>query len=142
MIPQESLLILLVRLIDRIPVPAPTKAGRGHPKVYSDRLFLKALVIMIVRHLHTVHELLSVLAQPTAEMLILRGLLTENGRSPHPPDLGAPSERLAGELASPNRLFGALSGRTDPALGRLWASGGDGQYGPARQRRGLAQKGP
>ena len=29
---------------------------------------MKALVIMIVRHLHTVHELRSVLAQPTAEM--------------------------------------------------------------------------
>jgi hypothetical protein len=82
MIPQESLLIQLVRLVDRIPEPQPPKAGRGHPKVYSDRLFLKALVIMIVRHLHKVHELLSVLAQPTAEMQVLRELLTENGRYP------------------------------------------------------------
>lgn len=83
MIPQESLLIQLVRMIDRIPQPpAPPKAGRGHPKVYSDRLFLKALVIMIVRHLHKVYELLSVLAQPTAEMQVLRELLTENGRYP------------------------------------------------------------
>ena len=55
----------------------PAKRGRGHPKVYSDRLFLKALVIMIVRHLHTVHELLCVLAQPTSEMTLLRHLLTE-----------------------------------------------------------------
>jgi hypothetical protein len=82
MIPQESLLIQLVRMIDRIPQPPPAKAGRGHPKVYSDRLFLKALVIMIVRHLHKVNELLSVLAQPTAEMQTLRELLTENGRYP------------------------------------------------------------
>ena len=82
MIPQESLLITLVRLVDRIPVPPPPKAGRGHPRVYSDRLFLKALVIMIVRHLHKVHELLSVLMQPTAEMQTLRRLLTENGRYP------------------------------------------------------------
>ena len=82
MIPQESLLILLVRLIDCIPVPPSPKAGRGHPKVYPDRLFLKALVIMIVRHLHKVHELLSVLEQPTAEMQTLRGLLTENNRYP------------------------------------------------------------
>jgi hypothetical protein len=82
MIPQESLLIIRVRLIDRIPVPQPPKVGRGHPKVYSDRLFLKALVIMIIRHLHKVHELLSVLAQPTAEMQSLRSLLTENGRYP------------------------------------------------------------
>ena len=32
---------------------------------------------MIVRHLHTVHELLCVLAQPTSEMTQLRQLLTE-----------------------------------------------------------------
>jgi hypothetical protein len=82
MIPQESLLIQLVRMIDCIPLPQPPKAERGHPKVYPDRLFMKALVIMIVRHLHKVHELLSVLAQPTAEMQVLRGLLTENGRYP------------------------------------------------------------
>lgn len=37
---------------------------------------------MIVRHLHTVHELLSVLAQPTAEMQALRLLLTEQERFP------------------------------------------------------------
>jgi hypothetical protein len=43
---------------------------------------LKALVIMIVKHLHKVFELLSVLEQPTAEMQVLRALLTENGRYP------------------------------------------------------------
>jgi hypothetical protein len=80
MIPQGSLLIMLVRLIDRIPVSPPLKAGRGRPKVYPDRLFLKALVIMIVRHLHKVHELL--LEQPTAEMQTLRSSLMENGRNP------------------------------------------------------------
>jgi hypothetical protein len=58
------------------------KRGRGHPQVYPDRLFLKALVLMMVRHLHNVHELLSVLAQPTAEMQRLRTLLTEHGRFP------------------------------------------------------------
>jgi hypothetical protein len=40
------------------------------------------LVIMIVRHLHTVTELLSVLAQPTPEMRVLRLLLQEDGKSP------------------------------------------------------------
>jgi hypothetical protein len=50
--------------------------------VYSDRLFLKAIVIMMVRHLHKVHELLSVLQQSTPEMQVLRDLLTENGRYP------------------------------------------------------------
>lgn len=83
MIPQESLLVILVKLVDGIPMPPPPpKRGRGRPKFYPDRLFLKALVIMIVRHLHKVNELLTVLDQPTAEMQALRALLTENGRYP------------------------------------------------------------
>ncbi len=83
MIPQESLLVTLVKLVDRIPIPPPPpKRGRGRPKFYPDRLFLKALVIMIVRHLHKVHELLTVLEESTAEMQSLRALLTEAGRYP------------------------------------------------------------
>ena len=83
MVSQDSLLVMLVQLVDRLPMPVlPTRRGRGHAKVYPDRLFIKALVIMIVRHLHNVHELLSVLAQPTAEMQRLRPLLCEQGRFP------------------------------------------------------------
>ncbi len=83
MIPQEPLLVILVKLVERIPIPsAPSKRKRGHPVVYPDRLFLKALGIMIVRHLHKVHELLSVLEQLTAEMQVLHALLMENGRYP------------------------------------------------------------
>jgi len=82
MILQESLLVTLVMLVDLIPIPPLPPQGRGRPKVYSDRLFLKALVIMIIRHLHKVYELLSVLDQPTPEMQKLRLLLTEKGRYP------------------------------------------------------------
>ncbi len=83
MVSQDSLLVMLVTLVDRLPMPAlPVKRRRGHPQVYPDRLFLKAVVIMIVRHLHNVHELLSVLAQPTAEMQRLRPLLCEQGGFP------------------------------------------------------------
>ena len=74
---------MLVRLVDRMPLPkAPKKRGRGRPKTYTDRLFLKALVIMIVRRLHKVHELLAVLEQPTEGMQQLRALLMEKGRYP------------------------------------------------------------
>ena len=83
MIPSKPPLVTLVKLVDTIPVPPPpVKRPRGRPQVYSDRLFLKALVIMVVRHLRKVHELLAVLAEPTAEMHTLRALLTEQGRYP------------------------------------------------------------
>jgi hypothetical protein len=41
MLAQDSVLVMLVKLVDRIPVPAPPPHRRGHPRVYSDRLFLK-----------------------------------------------------------------------------------------------------
>ncbi len=83
MIAQDTLLVQLLRLVDRLPAPPqPEKRGRGRPVFYTDRLFLKAVVIMIVRHLHKVHELLSVLAEPTAEMQAVRSLLVEQGRYP------------------------------------------------------------
>ncbi len=79
---QATLLVTLVLLVDRIPMPPapPARRKRGHPQVYSDRLFLKAQVIMIVRRLPKVHELLTVVEPPTPEMQLLRTLLTENGR--------------------------------------------------------------
>jgi hypothetical protein len=83
MVSQVSLLVTLVQSVDRLPVPVPPRnRGRGRPRFYPDRLFLKALLIMIVKHLHTVHELLSVLAQPTREMVALRALLLVDGRFP------------------------------------------------------------
>lgn len=83
MVHQASLLVMLVQLVDRVPLPPPpAKPGRGRPKTYPDRLFLKALVIMILKHLHTPYALLTVLAQPTPEMQQLRLLLHEDGRFP------------------------------------------------------------
>jgi len=82
MIPQESLLVVLVKMIDLIPTPPSGPAERGRPITYPEKLFLKALLIMIVKHLHKVHELLSVLNEPTFEIQQLRSLLTENGRYP------------------------------------------------------------
>ena len=81
MIAHNSILVTLVRLVDCLPSPPPpTKRGRGHPKVYSDQLFLKALVVMIVKQLHTVNELRTVLEQPTTEMQTLKAEFSANGK--------------------------------------------------------------
>jgi hypothetical protein len=84
MIAQDSVLVQLVRLIERLPTPPYPALPRrpGRPRVYQDTLFLKALVIMIVRRLHKVGELLAVLEEPTPEMRSLRKLLREDGRFP------------------------------------------------------------
>lgn len=81
MVPQMSLLVLLVDLIDAIPSPTSTRK-RGRPPTYPDRLFLKALVIMLVRDVQTVDGLLAILGQPTLEMQALRERLTVDGRFP------------------------------------------------------------
>jgi hypothetical protein len=124
MVSQDSLLVMLVRLVDQLPQPkeAASKQRRGHPAVYSDRLFLKALVIMIVRHLHKVNELLSVLAQPTADMAILRGLPSRTGALPLTSHLGTAPEVAACHVARADWLPGPPSDQPDSALGYLWAS--------------------
>ena len=81
MVPHRSLLVLLVDLIDAIPSP-PSGRGRGRPPSYSERLCLKATVIMLVRGVATVGGLLAILEQPSWEMRALRARLTEGGRFP------------------------------------------------------------
>ena len=78
---EGSVLVALVQLVEYLPAPPPRRR-RGRPAVYPDRLFLKALVLMSVRHLAQVHTLLAVLEEPTPEMRRLRALLTEGGRFP------------------------------------------------------------
>jgi Transposase DDE domain len=83
MITQDSVLVQLLRLVDRIPTPPPPpRRLRGRPYLYSEKLFIKALVVMIIRHLHKVPELLAVLEEPTQEMCLVRDLLREGGRLP------------------------------------------------------------
>jgi len=65
MITQDTILVQLIRLVERTPSPPPPSRRHGRPIFYSEKLFLKALVIMIVRRLHKVGELLAVLEEPT-----------------------------------------------------------------------------
>ncbi|MCA1599897.1 MAG: hypothetical protein LC769_12975, partial [Chloroflexi bacterium] len=84
MVQQERSLVMLVQSVDTIPLPEPpARPGRGHPIVYSDRLFLKGLVVMGVKRLTTVYEMIAVLAQDTPEMAALRPLLTQEGQCPN-----------------------------------------------------------
>ena len=82
MITHDTVLVQLIRLVDGIPSPPPPPRRRGRPTVYPQKLFLKALVIMIVRRLHRVGELLAVLEEPTEEMTMVRDSLCEEGRFP------------------------------------------------------------
>lgn len=82
MVSEESILVTLLRLVERLPMPPPAAGGRGCPRVYSDRLVLRALVVMIIKGLPTAHLLVSVVNQPTAEMRQVRALLMEQGRFP------------------------------------------------------------
>lgn len=77
--PPTPVLITLLGLIDELPL-APSAVRRGRPCLYSERLFLKALVVMIVRHLPTIHALVAVLAEP--EMASVRAALCEHGALP------------------------------------------------------------
>lgn len=84
MLHREPLLVTLVNLVDRIPMPEPPpKRGRGRPKVYAERLIVKALVIMVIRRLYTAYSLLAFLSQDTDLTGALRAALTdEHGRFP------------------------------------------------------------
>ena len=121
MIVHETLLVTLVNLAGQVPVPpTPATRGRGRPPTDPDRLFLQALVMMIVRHLHTVHALLSVLAQPTPEMQTLRALLTVDGRFP---TRRTWERRLQAIPATLPAQIGCL-GRALVAMIRPWAQSG------------------
>ena len=81
MVQPESLLVTLVRMVDWLPEPpTPAKRNRGRPKVYADRLIIKALIIMIVRRLYSATSLLAFLQQETPLTQQLRDELSINGQ--------------------------------------------------------------
>lgn len=76
MLSRGPLLVALVKLVDRLPVPeAPRKHARGCPKVYTDRVISKALVI--IRRLYSAYSLLAFLDQDTDLTRALRAEPTD-----------------------------------------------------------------
>jgi hypothetical protein len=118
---QTSLLVSLVVLIDRLPwPPAPPTRLRGRPKTYSERLLMKALVLMIIRRLYTAYALLAFRDPDDAVAARLRPLLGEPGRFP---SRRTWERRLA---TLPQSLPGVIGygGRHLVALLRPWARHG------------------
>jgi hypothetical protein len=102
------------------PPPPPVKRKRGRQEFYADKLFVKALLVMIIRRLYTAYALLSFLDQDDPVAHQIRPLLTEHGRCP----TRRPWERRFGTL--PARLP-ALIGCLGRHLGTLlqpWAAQG------------------
>jgi hypothetical protein len=83
MIAHGSVLIALLQVVARLPLPAPPPGRCGRPLVYHDRLFLQGVLIMIVRRLETVALLVAVLTTDTEEMARVRAVLAPNDRLPH-----------------------------------------------------------
>lgn len=115
--PSLPLLVQLLGLIDQLPL-ASSAAHRGRPCIYSERLFLKAVVVMVVRHVPTVHALLAVLEQP--DMAAVRAALCEHGALPTRRTF---ERRLK---ALPARLPAQIAAVGEHVLGKLdpWAKGG------------------
>jgi hypothetical protein len=121
MLRHKSVLVTLVQLVDRLPwPPEPANRPRGRPNTYSDRLMVKALVIMIIRRLYTAYALLAFCEQDDPLPQQLRPLLYEQGRFP---SRRTWERRLA---TLPPRLPGLIGccGRHLVALLQPWARHG------------------
>ena len=83
MLPQGSILVSLLWLVEQIPTPPPpVKRQRGRQQSYSDTLFVTALLVLIIRRLYTAYALLSFLEQDDPVAQQIRLLLREHGRFP------------------------------------------------------------
>jgi hypothetical protein len=83
MLTHGSILVSFLWLVEQIPTPPPPgKRQRGRQECDSDKLFVKALLGMIIRRLSTAYALLSFLEQDDPVAHQMRPVLTEHGRLP------------------------------------------------------------
>jgi len=52
MLAERRILVSLLSLVAHLPSPPPQKRKRGRQETYSDKLFIKALIVMIIRRLY------------------------------------------------------------------------------------------
>lgn len=80
MVPQmpPHALLDLLSLLDQVEL-APEASRRGRPCRYPERLFVKLVIVMVVRDVHRVHGLLALLAEP--ELAAVRAALV--AQTPH-----------------------------------------------------------
>ena len=141
MLPHGRILVSLLWLVEQIPtLPPPAKRKRGRQECSSDKLFVKALIVMIIRRLYTAYALRSFLEQDDPVARQMRPLLTEHGRFP---TRRTWERRFATLPARLPALIGCL-GRHLATLLQPWAAAGPRgrhrQHAPARPRRRLAQE--
>jgi hypothetical protein len=120
MLTQGSILVSLLKLVDEIPGPPPPKRKRGRQETYSDKLFVKALIVMIIRRLYTAYALLSFLEQDDPVAREVKVLLQEEGRFPTRRTWERRFEKLPARLPA---LIGSL-GRHLVILLQPWAQDG------------------
>jgi hypothetical protein len=115
------LLVSILWLVEQIPTPPPpAKRQRGRQETYSDKLFVKALSVMMIRRLYTASALLSLLEQDDPVAGQLSPLLTEHGRFPTRRTWERRFEQLPARLPA---LIGCL-GRHLVELLEPWAKQG------------------
>jgi hypothetical protein len=96
------------------------KRKRGRPQDYTDRLMLKALLIMIIRRLYTAYSLLAFLEQDDYVAQQLKALLHEDGKFP---SRRTWERRLAQLPANLPALIGYF-GRHLVGVLKAWTDGG------------------
>ena len=117
-----SILVSFLWLVEQMPTPPPpAKRQRGRQETYSDKLFVKALIVMIIRRLYTAYALRYFLEQDDPVALQIRPRLTEHGRFPTRRTWARRFEQLPARLPA---LIGCL-GRHLVELLQPWGSSRD-----------------
>ena len=121
MVPQNppSALLDLLSLLDQVEL-APEAPRRGRPCRYPERLFVKLVIVMVIRDVHRVHGLLALLAEP--DLAAVRAALAQDIPDGVWPSRRTCERRLAHLAARLPQHVAALGQALLPLL-TPWAAG-------------------